>query len=73
MKSIKDLLQSDFPKTDVDTIHNASLSANLTYTLEKGKWLLSDMKFQEKQLILEVATNELFLREGTTTISLTDI
>ncbi|MBC1580438.1 hypothetical protein HCJ21_11835 [Listeria seeligeri] len=73
MKSIKYLLQIDFSKTDVDTIHNASLSANLTYALEEGKWLLSDMEFQEKQLILEVATNELFLQEGTTTISLTDI
>ncbi len=73
MKSIKYQLQSDFSKTDVDTIHNASLLVNLTYTLEEGKGLLSDMKFQEKQLIGEVATNEVFLREGTTTISLTDI
>lgn len=30
-------------------------------------------EISRKQLIWEVATNEVFLREGTTTISLTDI
>ncbi|MBF2631730.1 hypothetical protein IBB72_14290, partial [Listeria seeligeri] len=34
-------MEAEGVKTDV------SLLANLTYTLEDGKWLLSDMKFQE--------------------------
>ncbi|EEO9180100.1 hypothetical protein G5767_000957 [Listeria monocytogenes] len=34
-------MEAEGVKTDV------SLLANLTYTLEEGKWLLSDMKFQE--------------------------